>query len=468
MDRLWFLSSGMFGRITRVHVVCFIVFVSIAFGITCGVEKFRYDGNIVLGRYTWLKGKSVFIDPGHGGKDVSDLFRVGPGGVREEEINLRVGLILFDMLRRAGVTVRISRTGDDDVPLRERVDLVNECKPDLLIGIHHNGSPRREDTVNYPAVLIWGNKHIRPLSYDFARLLLDEFQRIMDERGRVVSDFSVYPETGTMILRETRYICPGVIGEAGFFSDEMHARRLKDIHYNQLEAEAYFLAIAEFFKRGVPDAQVYFSCQVDQKGFLKNLIAEDDPIIALELHGGMDGIGINKKTLRVTLDGLPLRYKCISDSLCIVDYGRRLYPGGHSIRFGFRNTRNQHSMIYRAVFTVAIKRGDYDRLVAGGLGQLKKRRTRTEGLKMLLSALSMGLTDPKADRLLWNIARGFALIGDQESSRYYYARLYHFYPESRYLKGIQRSVRGYRVPTEYLGKRLEINYNPSVEEYKKR
>lgn len=125
-------------------------------------------------------------------------------------------------------------------------------------------------------------------------------------------------------------------------------------------------------------------------------------------------------------------------------------------------------MIYRAVFTVAIKRGDYDRLVAEGLKLLKKRRTRIEGLKMLLSAYSMGLTDPKADRLLWNIARGFALIGEKESSRYYYARLYHFYPGSRYLKGIERSIKGYRVPTEYLGKRLEINYNPSVEEYKKR
>lgn len=468
MDRLGFLRSGVFGKITRVQVVCFIVFVSIGFGITCGVEKFRYDGNIVLDRYTWLSGKRVFIDPGHGGKGVSDLFRVGPGGITEEEINLRVGLILFDMLRRAGVTVKMSRSGDDDIPLRERVDLVNEFKPDLLIGIHHNGSPRREDTVNYPAVLIWGSKHIRPLSYDFARVLLDELQRIMDERGRVVSDFSVFPETGTMILRETRYTCPGVIGEAGFFSDETHAKRLKDFHYNQLEAEAYFLAIAEFFKRGVPDARVYFSCQVSHKGFLKNLIAEDDPIIALEVHSGMEGIGINKKTLRVTLDGLPLRYKFISDSLGIVHYGRRLYPGGHSIRFSFRNSRNQHSMIYRAVFTVAIKRGDYDRLVVGGLGLLKKRRTRTEGLKMLLSALSMGLTDPKADRLLWNIARGFALIGDHENSRYYYARLYHFYPESRYVRRIQRSIKDYRIPVEYLGKMLEINYNPSVEEYKKK
>jgi N-acetylmuramoyl-L-alanine amidase len=468
MDRLGFLRNRIFGKITAVKVICFVAFISIGFGINCRVEKFQYDGDIALDRYNWLNGKKVFIDPGHGGKGNSDLFRIGPDGIREEEINLRVSLILFDMLKRGGVVVKMSRSGDEDISLRERVDMVNEFKPDLLISIHHNGSPRRVDDVNYPAVLIWGSTYNRPLSYDFARLLLDEFQRMMDERGRVISDFSVYPETGTMVLRETRYTCPGVIGEAGFFSDEMHARRLKDVHYNQLEAEAYFLAIAEFFKRGMPDARIYFSCLVNNKGFLKNMISEDDPIIAIEVKSGMDGIGVNKKTLRVTLDGLPLRYKFIDDSLCIVDYGRRLYPGGHSIRFSFRNSRNQHSMIYHAGFTVTIKRGDYDRLVKGGSLLLKKRRTRTEGLKMLLAALSMGLTDPGADRLLWNIARGFSLIGDQKSSCYYFARLYHFYPESRFSSKIQRSIRDYGIPVEYLGKMLEINYKPSVEGYKQK
>ena len=125
-------------------------------------------------------------------------------------------------------------------------------------------------------------------------------------------------------------------------------------------------------------------------------------------------------------------------------------------------------MIYRAGFTVVIKRGDYDRLVKGGTQLLKKRRTRREGLKMLLAALSMGSTDPGADRLLWNIARGFSLIGERKNSRYYYARLYHFYPESRYSSKIQRTIRDYRIPVEYLGKMLEINYKPSVEGYKKK
>ena len=108
-----------------------------------------------------------------------------------------------------------------------------------------------------------------------------------------------------------------------------------------------------------------------------------------------------------------------------------------SNRFSFKNAREQHSMIYRVGFTVDIKKGDYDRLVSDGLRLLKRRRSRKEGLKMLISALSMGLTDPDADRLLWNIAKGFYLIGDQKNSRYYYAKLYHFHPDSIYSRRIK-------------------------------
>jgi N-acetylmuramoyl-L-alanine amidase len=429
---------------------------------------YKYEGDIKLDRQIWLKGKKIYLDPGHGGKGSSDRFRIGPGGITEEEVNLRVALILGDMLEKAGALVFYSRESDKDIPQKNRVETANQCIPDLLISLHHDGSPRSMDNVNYPAVLIWGNKKVSPMSYAFAELLLDEFTRLMDVKGTVVSDFSVYKETGTMILRETRYTCPGVIGEAGFFSDEKHSKRLSDRHYNQAEAEAYFNAISRFIERGLPGAEVLISSSVSNESCHINLIKDASPVIAIKTDSGLERAGIIKESLNATFDGIPVKCKAVTDDIFFVDYGSKLYPGGHSIRFSFKNQRNQSSMVYTTGFTVEINKGDYDRLVSDGRKFLNNRIMQKEGLKMLLAAYSMVLTDPKADELIWNIAKGFYLIGEKTNAEYYYAKLYNFYPQSKYAKNLESRFTGYRFPVEYNGKNLTIKYEPSLKNESKK
>ncbi|MBN2039020.1 MAG: N-acetylmuramoyl-L-alanine amidase [Spirochaetes bacterium] len=443
-----------------------IILLLLIFSITgCGAgfwpfDSLKYSGNVNPGQYEWLKGRKIFLDPGHGGKGDSDLFRTGPGGITEEEINLKVALILYDMLKKTGADVRISRKRDVDISNQDRVDMVNEFNPDLFISIHHNGTARRADDVNYPLIFIWGNRQVRPLSYSFAEMLLEEFQNLIEVKGHIISDFSVYRETGTRVLRETRYTCPGVIGEFGFFSDSKHALRLRDLHYNTAEAEAYFYAIAEFFERGLPYAEVLISSTIANETFLYNMITDEKPVIAIKAYSGMEGVGIDRKSLNVTMDGFNVNYKAASDDLFIIDYGKKIYPGGHNLRFSFKNSRGQSSMIYITGFTLEIKKGDYDRLVSEGIRYLNSWRSRKEGLKMLLSAYSMSTTEPDAGRLLWNIARGFKLIGDTVNSEYYYAKLFYFYPQSRFSKKLSCKYKGYRFPVEYNGKYTGIKSEP--------
>jgi len=427
-------------------------------------NSYKYSGDINFTKYGWLKGKKIFLDPGHGGQGENDRFRIGPDGITEEEVNLRVALILADMLGKAGVVVSMSREKDDDIPLPDRVDKANKFTPDLIISLHHNGSIRPSDNVNYPLVFIWGNKKVGPMSYSFAEILLDEFQRIMGEKGLVLSDFSIFKETGTMILRETRYTCPGVIGEPGFFSDIKHAKRLNDVQYNQEEAEAYFYAIARFFERGIPKAEVWISSPADHY----NSISEKNPIIAIKADSGIEGVGVIKDSLSVTLDDVQVKYKAVTDNLFFIDYGTVLCPGVHSIRFSFKNQRNQSSMIYCAGFTAEIKKGDHERLAVDGAKLLQNKLKQKEGLKMLLSAFSMGPTDPDADSLIWNIARGFDLIGDKVNSEYYYAKLVNFYPQSKYAKKLEPGFKGYRFPVEYNGKPIKIQYEPSLKDESKK
>ena len=89
-----------------------------------------------------IKGKTICIDPGHGGTAATDSYRVGPGGEREEWIDLRVGLMLQTMLEEKGAKVVMTRTEDVVVPLLDRSKIAVEGNAELFVSIHHNATPK--------------------------------------------------------------------------------------------------------------------------------------------------------------------------------------------------------------------------------------------------------------------------------------------------------------------------------------
>ena len=76
----------------------------------------------------------VFIGVGHGGTD--------PGAVsnytKEKDLNLSIALACRDMLERNGVSVKMSRTKDEDDNISEEIRECNAYQPDLAVDIHNN------------------------------------------------------------------------------------------------------------------------------------------------------------------------------------------------------------------------------------------------------------------------------------------------------------------------------------------
>ena len=76
----------------------------------------------------------VFIGVGHGGSD--------PGAVanntKEKDLNLSIALAFRDELERHGVSVKMSRTKDEDDSLSEEIKECNAYSPDLAVEIHNN------------------------------------------------------------------------------------------------------------------------------------------------------------------------------------------------------------------------------------------------------------------------------------------------------------------------------------------
>ena len=86
-----------------------------------------------------FKGKRpvVALDPGHGGKDPGAM----ANGLREKDVNLKVGLLLRSILEQYGVDARLTRGDDRYLKLGERTQLANNWNADLFVSLHCNALP---------------------------------------------------------------------------------------------------------------------------------------------------------------------------------------------------------------------------------------------------------------------------------------------------------------------------------------
>ncbi len=89
------------------------------------------------------RGPVIIIDPGHGGKDPG---AIGPRGLQEKAVVLRVAKELHNLFQRHLPQSRTILTRDRDVfiPLVKRARLANQHQAHLFISIHANSSKRRQ------------------------------------------------------------------------------------------------------------------------------------------------------------------------------------------------------------------------------------------------------------------------------------------------------------------------------------
>ena len=199
------------------------------------------------------------IDPGHGGSAAFDSYRVGPTGEREEWIDLRVALALKEMLEARGARVLMTRIEDVDVPLKDRATLAVTDGADVFLSIHHNATA--DSSVNFPIIYFHGNASENRASVRLGRLVASHLSEALFDGhtpSSLVSDHTIFPESGTAVLRHS-YRIPGIIGEASFFTNPEEEKRLKDEAYNRKEAAAYVLALEDFFSRRIPPIQEKYS-----------------------------------------------------------------------------------------------------------------------------------------------------------------------------------------------------------------
>jgi len=84
--------------------------------------------------------KRIVIDPGHGGRDPG---AIGPSGLMEKDVVLKIAKRLRKKLEKRGYEVFLTRERDIYLPLEERTAIANTKKADLFVSIHANASRKR-------------------------------------------------------------------------------------------------------------------------------------------------------------------------------------------------------------------------------------------------------------------------------------------------------------------------------------
>lgn len=215
--------------------------------------RLQPDGFAVEALYPGLAGKTVVIDPGHGGTDPGAVGR--SYGVQEKDVNLAMALAIAERLREKGAVVVLTRDGDNGsesaevlaaepysrrrqvLELEARARLAREEKADIFISVHNNSnlSSVHRGTTTYYAL---ENLNF-PASGKLAAAVHPVLQSALDsyDFGVRTADFHVikYCEA------------PGILLEVLFLSNEEDEKRLMQPETAAITARAVAEGIERYF-----------------------------------------------------------------------------------------------------------------------------------------------------------------------------------------------------------------------------
>lgn len=145
-----------------------------------------------------LRGKTIFVDAGHGGGDPGALAH----GLVEKEMTLRTALELSEILRAAGARVYLTRKRDVKINLPRVTELANRSGADAFVSVHYNfiENPGKKGTETY-----YYSSQSSKLAESVHRALLNGIHR--EDRGvRKVKFYVIHHTSMPSILVEPLYL----------------------------------------------------------------------------------------------------------------------------------------------------------------------------------------------------------------------------------------------------------------------
>ncbi len=201
----------------KIVFIIFIIFLGIFF-----------VGSIYAKEKLPMKGKTIFLDAGHGGLDPGTLF----DNIYEKDINLKITLYLRDYLKKLGAEVYLTREGDYDLSkpnaryrkksdFDNRIKAINSKGADLYISIHLN---YLLDSKYYGAQVFYNEK------FEENQKLANNLQIAFNKELKIEREIKNIPSATYMY---SKLNIPGVLIECGFLSNPNERDLLNSKSYQE-------------------------------------------------------------------------------------------------------------------------------------------------------------------------------------------------------------------------------------------
>lgn len=194
-----------------------------------------------------LAGKTILIDPGHGGPDTG---AIGPNRTFEKNNNLAIAFALNDILKQAGAKTILTRDKDitpaanysEIEDLQARVNIANLTKPDLFISIHNDASSNTE--VKGTSTFYSDDCSKRLESVHLANSIQSAAIDTLGTNNRGIK------QAGFYVLRNATM--PAILLETAFISSPYEEARLQNQTFQKNVASAIFQGIYNYYKSPLP------------------------------------------------------------------------------------------------------------------------------------------------------------------------------------------------------------------------
>ncbi len=223
-----------------------------------------------------LKIRTVVIDAGHGGHDPG---AIGPSGLKEKDVNLRIAKALKKKLdtdgKQFGITkVYLTRSTDKFIPLEERTGIAKKLGADLFISIHCNAARNKQaygietyilSVTNDKASLAVAARENASTSIsrsDMDKVLkqyllgakIEESQRFAGHvQTSIVKNVSTkYPPVKNKGVKKAPFIVligadiPSILVETSFITNPRDEKRLKSNDYIDKIADGIYAGVRRF------------------------------------------------------------------------------------------------------------------------------------------------------------------------------------------------------------------------------
>lgn len=201
------------------------------------------DDDPDISSITGMKGKVITIDPGHGG---SDSGAIGPTGIMEKSVTLRIAKELARLLKAEDATVYMTRTEDTEVAanganatdieeLQARCDVANSHNSDIFVSIHMDSfsSGEAHGTTGY--YYTKGSKNSEKLADRVRQGVIDQIGT--SSRGTQGANFYVIKHTDM----------PATLVEVAFISNPQEEKLLDSEDGVRKAAQGIADGIADYF-----------------------------------------------------------------------------------------------------------------------------------------------------------------------------------------------------------------------------